>query len=69
MLESGVEFASDVLNGENAKQAAIDQIKVAGSNLLQAVKQKVGKQKTKEKVQKKKRKKHHDIFLCKPWRR
>ena len=36
VLQSGVEFASDVLHGKNAKQAAIDQARAAGSNLLQA---------------------------------
>ena len=63
VLQSGVEFASDVLHGKNAKQAAIDQAKAAGSNLLQVAQQKVGKRKTiPRKVQKKKRKKHHNIF-------
>ena len=54
----GVDFASDVLNGKNAKQAAIDRAKSAGSNLLQAAKRKAKP----KKIQKKKRKKHHDIF-------
>ena len=63
VLQSGVEFASDVLHGKNAKQAAIDQAKAAGSNLLQAAQQKIGKRKAApRKVQKKKRKRHHDIF-------
>ena len=63
VLQSGVEFASDVLQGKNVKQAAIDQAKAAGSNLLQAAQQRVGKRKAApRKVQKKKRKKHHDIF-------
>ena len=71
VLQSGVEFASDVLQGKNAKQAAIDQ--AAGSNLLQVAKQQVGMRKAAKqqvgkrkaaprKVQKKKRKRHHDIF-------
>ena len=59
VLQSDVEFASDVLHGKNAKQAAIDQAKAAGSNLLQVAQQKIGKRKTApRKVQKKKRKKH-----------
>ena len=63
VLQSGVEFASDVLHGKNAKQAAIDQARAAGSNLLQAAQQKIGKRKAApRKVQKKKRKRHHDIF-------
>ena len=36
VLQSGVDFASDVLQGKNVKQAAIDQAKAAGTNLLQA---------------------------------
>ena len=40
VLQSGVEFASDVLHGKNAKQAAIDQARAAGSNLLQTAQQK-----------------------------
>ena len=63
VLQSGVEFASDVLHGKNAKQAAIDQARAAGSNLLQVAQQKIGKRKAApRKVQKKKRKRHHDIF-------
>ena len=63
VLQSGVEFASDVLHGKNVKQAAIDQAKTAGSNLLQVAQQKIGKRKTApRKVQKKKRKRHCDIF-------
>ena len=46
VLQSGVDFALDVLHGKNAKQAAIDQAKLSGSNLLQMAKQKVGKRKT-----------------------
>ena len=62
VLQSGVEFASDVLHGK-AKQAAIDQARAASSNLLQAAQQKIGKRKAApRKVQKKKRKRHHDIF-------
>ena len=63
VLQSGVEFASDVLHGKNAKQAVINQARAAGSNLLQVAQQKIGKRKTApRKVQKKKRKRHHDIF-------
>ena len=36
VLCSRVGFASDVLSGKNAKQAAIDRAKAAGSNLLKA---------------------------------
>ena len=60
VLQSDVDFASDVLQGKNVKQAAIDQAKAAGTNLLQAVQQK--RKAAPRKVQKKKRKKHHDIF-------
>ena len=60
MLQSGCEFASDVLQGKNVKQAAIDQAKAAGTNLLQAAQQK--RKAAPRKVQKKKHKKHHDIF-------
>ena len=58
VLQSGVDFASDVLSGKNPEQAAIDRAKAAGLNLLRA------KQKAKpKKVQKKQKcKKHHDIF-------
>ena len=58
VLQSGVDFASDVLSGKNAQQTAIDGAKAAGSNLLQAAKRKAKL----KKVEKKKRKKHHDIF-------
>ena len=60
VLQSGVDFASDVLQGKNVKQAAIDQAKAAGTNLLQAAQRK--QKAAPRKVQKKKRKKHHDIF-------
>ena len=36
VLQSGVDFASDILQSKNIKQAAIDQAKAAGMNLLQA---------------------------------
>ena len=57
VLQSGVEFASDVLHGKNVKQAAIDQARAAGSNLLQVAQHKNKKTKssteksTKEKTQ------------------
>ena len=60
VLQSGVDFASDVLQGKNVKQAAIDQAKAAGTNLLQATQRK--RKAAPRKVQKKKCKKHHDIF-------
>ena len=60
VLQSGVDFASDVLQGENIKQAAIDQAKAAGTNLLQAAQRK--RKAAPKKIQKKKRKKHHNIF-------
>ena len=63
VLQSGVEFVSDVLHSKNAKQAAIDQARAAGFNLLQAAQQKIRKRKAApRKVQKKKLKRHHDIF-------
>ena len=61
VLRSGVGFASDVLKGKNAKQAAIARAKSAGSNLLKAAVQK-RKKSTRKKVQKKRRKLHDDIF-------
>ena len=60
VLQSNVDFASDVLQGKNVKQAAIDQAKAAGTNLLQAAQRK--QKAAPRKIQKKKRKKHHDIF-------
>ena len=60
VLQSGVDFASDVLQGKNVKQAAIDQAKAAGTNLLQAAQRK--RKTAPRKVQKKKHKKHHNIF-------
>ena len=59
VLRSGVGFASDLLGGKNAKQAAIDRVKLAGSNLIKTA---TRKRKAPTKVQKKKRKKHRDIF-------
>ena len=75
-LKSGMAFASDVVAGKNVKQAAINRAKSAGSNLFQAAKQKARsnlfrdprvvpvkrKKKNPARVQKKKRKKHNDIF-------
>ena len=52
VLQSGVDFASDVLNGKNAKQAAIDRAKSAGSNLFTSSQTKSEtKKSTKEKAQ------------------
>ena len=60
VLQSGVNFASDVLQGKNVKQSAIDQAKAAGMNLLQAPQRK--QKAAPRKVQKKIHKKNHDIF-------
>ena len=65
VLQSGVDFASDVLNGKNAKQAAIDRAKSASSNLLQAAKRKA---KPKKKY-KRKSARNTTTFSIKPWRR
>ena len=64
VLHSGVGFASDVLSGKNVKQAAIDSAKAAGSNLLKTAtgKRKGPIGKPKVRVQKRRRKKHHDIY-------
>ena len=61
VLRSGVGFASDVLEGKNAKQAAIDRAKSAGSNLLKVAVRK-RKRPNQKKVQKKRHKQHDDIF-------
>ena len=63
VLQSGVDFASDVLNGKNAKQAAIDREKSAGSNLLRAA-----KRKAKPKKYKRKSARNTTTFSIKPWR-
>ena len=62
VLRSGVGFASDVLSGKNAKQAAIDCAKAAGSNLLKAAARKRNARPQKTRVEKRRRKKHYDIF-------
>ena len=62
VLRSGVGFASDVLSGKNKKQAAIDCAKAAGSSLLKAATRKRKARPQKTRVEKRKRKKHHDIF-------
>ena len=49
VLQSGVDFASDVLSGKNAKQAAIDRAKAAGSNFLRAAKRKAKPKKVQKK--------------------
>ena len=60
VIRSGVGFASDLLAGKNAKQAAIHRAKTAGSNLLQTAMRKRKAPSTR--VQKKRRKKSRDIF-------
>ena len=67
VLRNGVDFASDVLSGKNAKQVAIDRVKAAGFNLLKAVARKRKARPQKTRVEKKRRKKYHDIFLLE-WR-
>ena len=62
ILRSGVGFASDVLSEKNAKQAAIDRAKAAGSNLLKAAARKRKARPQKTRVEKRRRKKHYDIF-------
>ena len=58
-LHSGVTFGSDILNGQNAKQAAVRRAKEVGSNLLQrAVKRNIPQ----KRLQKKRRKRNNDIF-------
>ena len=60
VLRSGVGFASDVLQGKNAKQAAIDRAKTASSSLLQQAVAPKRKRKP-VRVQKKRRRKNRDI--------
>ena len=60
VLRSGVGFASDVLKGKNAKQAAIDRAKSGGSHLLNAALKK--RKRPAKKLQKKKRRRYDDIF-------
>lgn len=62
VLRSGVGLASDVLQGKNIKQAAVERAKVAGVNLLQSAKRKATNRKPSVRVLKKKRRKHRDIF-------
>ena len=62
VLRSGVGFASDVLSGKNAKQAAIDCAKAAGSNLLKAAARKRKARPKKTRVENRRRKKHYNIF-------
>ena len=61
VLRSGVGFASDLLRGEDVKQAAINRARAAGTNLLDSA---VRKRKNfpSKKVKKKRRKQHNDIF-------
>ena len=62
VLRSRVGFASDVLSGKNAKQAAINRAKAAGSNLFKAAARKRKARPQKTRVEKRRRKKHYDIF-------
>ena len=62
VFHSGVGFASAVLSGKNAKQSAIDRAKAAGSNLLKAAARKRIARPQKTRVEKRRRKKHHNIF-------
>ena len=59
-LNGGLGFVSNVLAGKNAKEAAVERAKMAGSSLLQ---QAAGhKRKAPVRVQKKRRKQTNDIF-------
>ena len=59
-LKGGLGFASDVLAGKNAKEAAVEHAKMAGSSLLR---QAAGRnRKAPGRVQKKRRKRTNDIF-------
>ena len=59
-LKCGLSFASDVLAEKNAKEAAVEHAKMAGSSLLR---QAAGrKRKAPVRVQKKRRKRTNDIF-------
>ena len=65
VLKSGVQFVSDVMGEKNVKQAAIDRVNAAGSNLFQKVMRSTPakrQRKTPARIQKKKRQKHQDIF-------
>ena len=69
VLHSGVGFASDVLSGKDVKQAAVERAKSAGQQLMTQARNKVlggqrpsRKRKRSARVQKVKRKRHHDIF-------
>ena len=57
-LKGGLGFASDVLAGKDAKQAAVDRARSAGSTLLRQA----AKRKPTSRVQKKRRKRSSDIF-------
>ena len=66
VLRSGAGFASDLLAGKNAKQAAVNRVKAVGTNLLQAATRKrkvpTTRNKIPARVQKKKRRRTRDIF-------
>ena len=62
VLLSGIGFASDVLSGKNAKQAAIDRAKATGFNLLKAATRKCKTEPQNTRIEKRRSKKHHNIF-------
>ena len=62
VLHGGVGFALNVLSGKNAKQAAIDRAKAAGTNLLKAATRKRKASSQKIRVEKRRCKKHHNSF-------
>ena len=59
-----VGFTLDVLKGKNVKQTAIDCARAAGSNLLEAAtrKREAPARSQKNRLEKRRRKKHHNIF-------
>ena len=59
-LKGGLGFASDVLAGKNAKQAAVDRARAASSTLLRQAANR--KRKAPARLQKKRRKRSSDIF-------
>ena len=59
-LKGGLGFASDVLAGKNAKQAAVDSAQAASSTLLRQAANR--KRKAPVRLQKKQRKRSSDIF-------
>ena len=59
-LKGGLGFASDVLAGKNAKQAAVDRARATSSTLLRQAANR--KRKAPARLQKKRRKRSSDIF-------